>query len=106
MNKKKSKQKSKSKITAQVTLKGKLEVTRSGIGYVIIDNVEGDVLVRPGDFTTALHGDTVRVKVVRENMRTGKKEGKVTEVVTRKQTEFIGHVRERRARHGRRVRLT
>lgn len=92
MNKKKSKQKSKSKITAQVTLKGKLEVTRSGIGYVLIDNVEGDVLVRPGDFTTALHGDTVRVKVIRENMRTGKKEGKITEVVTRKQTEFIGHI--------------
>jgi len=50
------------------------------------------VLVRPGDFTTALNGDTVRVKVIRENLRTGKKEGKVTEVVTRKQTEFIGHV--------------
>lgn len=92
MNKKKSKQKSKSKITAQLTLKGKLEVTRSGMGYVIIENVEGDVLVRPGDFTTALNGDTVRVKVIKENMRTGKKEGKITEVVTRKQTEFIGHV--------------
>ncbi len=92
MNKKKSKQKSKSKITAQVTLKGRLEVTRSGMGYVIVENVEGDVLVRPGDFTTALNGDTVRVKVVKENLRTGKKEGKVTEVVTRKQTEFIGHL--------------
>jgi len=92
MSKKKSKQKSKSKITAQVTLKGKLEVTRSGMGYVIVENVEGDVLVRPGDFTTALNGDTVRVKVIKENLRTGKKEGKITEVVTRKQTEFIGHV--------------
>ncbi|MEO8174300.1 MAG: ribonuclease R, partial [Sediminibacterium sp.] len=90
--KNKSKQKSKSKITAQLTLKGKLEVTRSGMGYVIVENVEGDVLVRPGDFNTALNGDTVRVKVVRENMRTGKKEGKVTEVVVRKQTEFIGHL--------------
>lgn len=92
MNKKKSKQKSKSKITAQTTLKGKLEVTRSGMGYVIIENVTGDVLVRPGDFTTALNGDTVRVKVIKENVRTGKKEGKITEVVTRKQTEFIGHI--------------
>ena len=92
MNKKKSKQKSKSKITAQQTLKGRLEVTRSGMGYVIVENVEGDVLVRPGDFTTALNGDTVRVKVIKENIRTGKKEGKITEVVTRKQTEFIGHL--------------
>ena len=92
MNKKKSKQKSKSKITAQLTLKGKLEVTRSGMGYVIIENVEGDVLVKPGDFNTALNGDTVRVKVIKENMRSGKKEGKIMEVVTRKQTEFTGHL--------------
>ncbi len=92
MNKKKSKQKSKSKITAQTTLKGKLEVTRSGMGYVIVENVTGDILVRPGNFTTALNGDTVRVKVIKENIRTGKKEGKITEVLTRKQTEFIGHI--------------
>jgi ribonuclease R len=92
MNKKKSKQKSKSKITAQLTLKGKLEVTRSGMGYVIVENVAGDVLVKPGDFNTALNGDTVRVKVIKENMRSGKKEGKITEVVTRKQTEFTGHL--------------
>ena len=92
MNKKKSKQKSKSKITAQLTLKGKLEVTRSGMGYVVVDNTPGDVLVKPGDFNTALNGDTVRVKVIKENMRSGKKEGKITEVVTRKQTEFTGHL--------------
>ncbi len=90
MRDKKSKQKSKSKITAQQTLKGKLEVTRSGMGYVIVDNVPGDVLVKQGDFNTALNGDTVRVKVIKENVRTGKKEGKITEVVSRKQTEFTG----------------
>ncbi len=92
MSKKKSKQKARSKTTPQQTLKGRLEVTRSGMGYVIVENTEGDVLVRPGDFNTALNGDTVRVKVVKENTRTGKKEGKITEVVLRKQTEFIGHV--------------
>lgn len=94
MSKKKTKTRSKSKgkPAAQLLLKGKLEVTRSGMGYVIVDNTEGDVLVRPGDFNTALNGDTVRVKVFKENIRTGKKEGKITEVVTRKQTEFIGHI--------------
>lgn len=90
MKDKKSKQKSKSKITAQQTLKGKLEVTRSGMGYVIVENVAGDVLVKQGDFNTALNGDTVRVKVIKENVRTGKKEGKIMEVVARKQTEFTG----------------
>ena len=71
-------------------LRGILEITRSGIGYVVIANGTGDVLVRQGDFNTALNGDTVVVKVVKENMNTGKKEGKIVEVVSRKQTEFIG----------------
>lgn len=89
---KKQKQKQKQKsVTAQL-LKGKLEVTRSGMGYVVIDNGSGDVLVRPGDFMNALNGDIVRVKVVRENGRTGKKEGKITEVISRRQTEFIGYI--------------
>ena len=73
-------------------LKGILDVTRSGMGYVVIPNGTGDVFVRPGDFATALHGDTVRVKVTRENPTSKKKEGKITEVVSRKQTEFIGHI--------------
>lgn len=94
MTRKKSKQKEKQSakaITAN-NLKGRLEVTRSGMGYVIVEGSNGDVLVRPGDFNTALNGDTVRVKVIKENLRTGKKEGKITDVVTRKQTEFIGHL--------------
>ena len=55
--------------------------------YVIIENGTCDIMVKPGDFATALNGDIVRIKVIKENSRTGKKEGKVLEVVTRKQTE-------------------
>lgn len=90
MSRKKDKQKHKSKGEAQHLSKGTLEITRSGLGYVVVANATGDVLVRPGDFNTALHGDTVRVKVVKENLATGRKEGRITEVVQRKQTEFIG----------------
>ncbi len=84
------KDKNKYKVTGQPLLKGNLDIARSGIGYVVIADGTGDVLVRPGDFNTALHGDTVRVKVTRENLGTGRKEGKIAEVVTRRQTEFIG----------------
>ncbi len=48
------------------------------------------MLVRPGNFNTALHGDTVRVKVTRQNFGNGKREGKITEVISRRQTEFVG----------------
>ncbi len=92
MSKKKSRQKNKSagKFAQQHQAKGTLDITRSGIGYIVVADGSGDVLVRPGDFNTALHGDTVRVKVIKENMRTGKKEGRITEVVQRRQTEFVG----------------
>src|SRR3954454_3787109 len=71
---------------------GILEITRSGVGFVVVSEEGGDVLVRPNDFNTALNGDTVRVRVLKENLRNGRKEGKITEVVTRKQSEFIGHL--------------
>jgi ribonuclease R len=74
-------------LTAQ---KGLLEITRSGIGYVVIADGSGDILVRPGDFNTALHGDTVTVRVVKENMSTKRKEGRIIEVLDRKQKEFLG----------------
>lgn len=72
--------------------KGVLEITRSGIGYVVMKEGEGDILVRPNEFNSALNGDSVRVQVTHENTRNGRKEGKVVEVVNRKQSEFIGHV--------------
>ena len=71
------------------TYKGRLEVTRSGMGFVIVEGLEADVLVRPPDFNTALHGDTVRIQV--KPNRDGKRmQGEVVEVLERKQLEFIG----------------
>ena len=71
-------------------VKGKLDITRSGMGYVIAEGRDKDVLVRPQDFNKAMHGDTVMVKLKDSN---GKRaEGAVEEVVERKQTEFIGNI--------------
>lgn len=69
---------------------GTLDITRSGMGFVIIDNLQKDILVRPSDINKAFHGDKVRVVVTRE--RGSRSEGIVTEVLERKQTEFIGRL--------------
>src|SRR6059058_626912 len=69
--------------------KGVLEITRSGMGFVIVNGLETDILVRPGDFNTALHGDTVKVEVNPD--KSGKRlQGKVTDVLERKQIDFVG----------------
>jgi ribonuclease R len=44
-------------------LKGKLEITRSGMGYVIVEGRDKDLLVKPQDFNKAMDGETVRVRI-------------------------------------------
>ena len=70
-----------------------LEITRSGMGYVIAEDGQGDVLVRPADFNKAFNGDIVRVQIKRPAFRDKKREGAVMDVVSRKQTDFIGTLR-------------
>ena len=70
--------------------KGKLDITRSGIGYVIVEGVEKDIFIRPHDFGKAFHGDTVRISIKDSNGK--RSEGKVEEVLERKQIEFIGNI--------------
>lgn len=71
-------------------VKGTLDITRSGMGYVIAENSPNDILIRPGDFNTALHGDTVRIRI--KDSRGRRLQGIVEEVVQRKRTEFVGHL--------------
>ena len=86
-----SKKQGKTKHPPENEYKGVLEVTRSGMGFVVVPNLETDILVRPNDFNTALHGDVVRVKL--NIQREGKRlQGVISSVVERKQSEFIGRL--------------
>jgi ribonuclease R len=92
-NKKKNKNNNKkAPADAANLLTGRLDVTRSGMGFVIVEGREQDILVRPADFNTALHGDTVRVRVLSTGGRSGRSQGEVVDVVDRKQMEFLGRI--------------
>lgn len=80
----------KSAHTESVT--GKLDIARSGMGFVIVDGLEQDIVVRPNDFQHAFHGDTVKVQISNDSGRGRRTEGKVTEVVQRLRNTFIGNV--------------
>src|SRR5450432_1111249 len=84
-------EKIKKKTTAQL-YKGTLEVTRSGMGFVIAKALERDILVRPNDFNTAMHGDTVLVRITQSKGGNSRVQGVVESVVERKQTDFPGHI--------------
>ncbi len=91
MAKKPAKKKSK-KESALTGYIGTLDITRSGMGYVIVERLPNDIMIRPTDFNTALHGDTVKVRVIGPPSKSGRQQGEVVEVMKRKQTEFLGRL--------------
>ena len=76
---------------ASGTHHGQIEITRSGMGYVTVTDMEKDIIVRPQHFNTALHGDKVEVEITKSGSG-GRLEGMITKIIARKQTEFIGHI--------------
>lgn len=70
---------------------GRLDISRSGMGYVIVEGLEEDIVVRPSDFNRALHGDTVKV-LLKPELGSRRREGVITDVVERKQLSFIGNI--------------
>lgn len=88
-----SKKEKSSRSSSQVkVVKGTLDISRSGIGFVAVEGMDKDVLVRPNDFNRAFHGDTVKVQIAKHTMPGKRIEGKITEVEQRKQTDFIGNL--------------
>ena len=69
---------------------GVLDITRSGMGYAIVEGLNKDILIRPSQFNKAFHGDKVRIRITSDSGRDGRLQGEVQEVLSRKQTEFMG----------------
>lgn len=91
MGRKKNKdKKSKKHSTGGGTHRGTLDVTRSGMGYVVVEGLQEDILVRPSDFRHAFHGDTVEVEITSSNKRSGRLNGIITRVLERRQSEYMG----------------
>jgi ribonuclease R len=71
---------------------GRLDISRSGMGFVIIEGRDKDVIVKPNDFGKAFHGDIVKVQFSSSFDKNKRTEGKVSSVVERKQVDFVGNV--------------
>jgi len=69
-------------------LVGKIDITQKGSGYVIVEGMDNDIYIPSSETNRALNGDTVEVKVTPE--KKGKLKGRVTNVLERKKTEFVG----------------
>jgi ribonuclease R len=92
MGRKNSKKPGKKRQRSFDEYKGVIEITRSGMGFVVVPGLEADILVRPNDFNTALHGDTVKVEVNPERQGGKRMQGTVVDVLERKQLDFVGRL--------------
>jgi len=71
------------------TFTGKVDMTRSGAAFILVDELEDDVFVSAKKLNSALNGDTVEVSV--HNLSRGRRpEGTVTKVVERSSEAFMG----------------
>ena len=71
-------------------LTGKVQMTREGFIFVIVEGEENDVFVKASKTRGALNGDIVKVAVTKEKTETQRREGVVTEIVERSRRPFVG----------------
>jgi ribonuclease R len=67
---------------------GRVDMTSTGIAYILSEETPEDVLVNPKKTLNALHGDLVKVKLYPKTR--GRQEGEIIEVLKRAKTEFVG----------------
>ncbi len=72
------------------TIEGELELTQRGSGFVMVGKNEPDIFIAPHNIGQAIHGDIVRVALIKKSGN--RPEGKVMEVISRERTQFVGTI--------------
>ncbi len=76
-------------VPIQQFIEGTIDITATGVAYVMNENFEEDIIIAPNHTLNALSGDVVKV-LLSAARRGGRQEGKVIEVVKRNKTDFAG----------------
>ena len=69
---------------------GKVQMTREGYVFVMIDGQDDDVFVKASKTRNALNGDSVRVAVTKDGGKGKRREGEIVEIVERSRRPFVG----------------
>ncbi|MDT8998506.1 ribonuclease R [Paucibacter sp. APW11] len=72
-------------------VEGTVQGHRDGHGFLIPDEGQGDVYLSAQEMHSVMHGDRLRVRVVRFDKR-GRPEGRVLEILERKKRPIIGRL--------------
>ena len=69
---------------------GRVQMTREGYAFIIIEDQEDDIFVRQNKTRGALNGDIVKVVVTKEKAGGNRKEGEIVEIIERSRKPFVG----------------
>ncbi len=70
---------------------GRIDGHRDGHGFVVRDDGEPSIYLAPQEMQSVMHGDRVRVRVVRHDRR-GRAEGRVLDILERRRAPLIGRL--------------
>ena len=87
-DKRHSQRESHKKVLPQYT--GTVLMTREGFIFVRVEGLDDDIFVKAAKTRNALHGDTVRVAVIKSGGKGHSREGQVVEIVRRSRKPFVG----------------
>ena len=71
-------------------VEGELQLTQRGSGFVFIAKGEKDIFIPPHFLGQAIGGDIVKVAITKDSG--DRREGRITEVVSRERTQFVGTI--------------
>ena len=71
-------------------LKGRIQITPRGMGFVIVDELDDDVRISRRDVATALNGDLVEILIQGVNKKTGQPQGKIVDIIKRGKDFYVG----------------
>jgi ribonuclease R len=78
------------KTAHKLIYKGVFEISKSGMGFVIVEGKAVDIKIKPNNFGQAFNGDVVRVEVDKHTQPGKRAEGIIIDVAERKKTIFTG----------------
>ena len=69
---------------------GTLDVTSTGRGFVICEDLEHDIMIPKNNINRAFQGDLVEVYAYKKKQKSGAFEGEIVTILKRNKTQFVG----------------
>lgn len=77
--------------TSQLVIEGKVDMAKRGVGYIISDQLEEDLMVPVKYMNQVMHGDLVKAEVIKSRGRLNA-QGRIIEVLNRSERRFVGTI--------------